>query len=243
MGVLGDYRIVREIGRGGMGVVYEARQVSLGRRVALKVLPFASALDPRQFQRFQIEAQAAACLHHPNIVPVHAVGTERGVSYYAMQYIEGRNLAEVIRELRQLDGLDPARRRPRPRAGRRVVRPGLGRLTPARRASAVTPPPSRARPGRRARPATPATAAAPGPSDAETVTAGEARRRRRRHRSRPRPPPRAARRGRGPSSARRPTWACRRPRRWTTPTSEGVLHRDIKPANLLSPCVSPASQR
>jgi tetratricopeptide (TPR) repeat protein len=100
-GVLGDYRMIREIGRGGMGVVYEAQQVSLGRRVALKVLPFAGALDPKQLQRFKNEAQAAAHLHHTNIVPVFGVGCERGVHYYAMQYIEGQTLAEVIAELRQ----------------------------------------------------------------------------------------------------------------------------------------------
>jgi serine/threonine protein kinase/Tfp pilus assembly protein PilF len=101
---LGDFRIVGEIGRGGMGVVYEAVQVSLGRRVALKVLPFAAALDPRQLQRFKTEAQAAALLHHTNIVPVHAVGCERGVHYYAMQRIDGQNLAAVIRELRRQAG-------------------------------------------------------------------------------------------------------------------------------------------
>ncbi len=95
-GCLGDYCIVREIGRGGMGVVYEAEQISLQRRVALKVLPFASALDTRQLQRFKNEAQAAAHLHHQNIVPVYAVGCERGVHYYAMQYIEGHSLAAVI---------------------------------------------------------------------------------------------------------------------------------------------------
>jgi serine/threonine protein kinase len=97
---LGDFRLVREIGRGGMGVVYEAVQLSLGRRVALKVLPFAAALDPKQLLRFQSEAQAAASLHHTNIVPVHAVGCERGVHYYAMQLIQGQNLAELIRRLR-----------------------------------------------------------------------------------------------------------------------------------------------
>jgi tetratricopeptide (TPR) repeat protein len=97
---LGDFRLLREVGRGGMGVVYEAEQISLGRRVALKVLPFAATLDPKHLQRFRNEAQAAACLHHPNIVPVYGVGCVRGVHYYAMQFIEGQSLARVIEELR-----------------------------------------------------------------------------------------------------------------------------------------------
>src|SRR2546423_14390333 len=100
--VLGDFHLVREIGRGGMGIVYEAMQISLGRRVALKVLPFAAALDPRHLQRFKNEAQAAAHLQHPNIVPVYAVSCDRGVHSYAMQFIEGQTLAEVIAELRRL---------------------------------------------------------------------------------------------------------------------------------------------
>lgn len=95
-GCLGDFRLIRQIGRGGMGVVYEAEQISLGRRVALKVLPLAAALDPRQLQRFRLEAQAAAHLHHAHIVPIYSVGCERGVYYYAMQFIEGRSLAEVL---------------------------------------------------------------------------------------------------------------------------------------------------
>jgi serine/threonine protein kinase len=102
--LLGEYRIIREIGRGGMGVVYEAEQLSLGRRIALKVLPFAWSLDPRQLRRFKNEARAAAQLHHQNIVPVYAVGCERGVHFFAMQYIDGQTLAEVIREVRQLAG-------------------------------------------------------------------------------------------------------------------------------------------
>jgi serine/threonine protein kinase len=103
LGCLGDFRLLREIGRGGMGVVYEAEQVSLGRRVALKVLPLAAALDPRQLQRFRLEAQAAAHLHHAHIVSIHSVGCEHGVYHYAMQYIEGRSLAEVIGQLQQHD--------------------------------------------------------------------------------------------------------------------------------------------
>ena len=103
-GTLGDFRILREVGRGGMGVVYEAKQISLGRRVALKVLPFAAVLDPRHLQRFKNEAQAAAALEHPNIVNIYSVGCERGVHYYAMQYIDGQTLAQVIEQLRQSNG-------------------------------------------------------------------------------------------------------------------------------------------
>jgi serine/threonine protein kinase len=105
---LGDFRIIREVGRGGMGIVYEATQLSLGRRVALKVLPFASALDQRHLQRFKNEAQAAALLHHTNIVPVFAVGCERGVYYYAMQFIEGRTVAAYVQETRRLAGAAPS---------------------------------------------------------------------------------------------------------------------------------------
>jgi eukaryotic-like serine/threonine-protein kinase len=99
-GRLGDFDIIREVGRGGMGVVYEAKQISLARRVALKVLPFAATLDPRQMQRFWMEAQAAAILHHVHIVPVFSVGCERGVHYYAMQFIEGQTLAMAIAAMR-----------------------------------------------------------------------------------------------------------------------------------------------
>jgi serine/threonine protein kinase len=94
--VLDDYRIIGEIGRGGMGVVFEAEQVSLGRRVALKVLPSNSGIGTRHLARFQIEAQVAAALHHPNIVPIYAVGCVAGVHYYAMQLIEGQCLAELL---------------------------------------------------------------------------------------------------------------------------------------------------
>src|SRR5436305_4504270 len=100
---LGDFRLLPAAGRGGMGVGYEAEQVSLGRRVALKVLPLAATMDPRQLQRFHNEAKAAAGLHHTNIVPVFSVGSERGVHYYAMQFIDGQPLSELIRRLRGLE--------------------------------------------------------------------------------------------------------------------------------------------
>jgi tetratricopeptide (TPR) repeat protein len=105
---LGDFRILREVGRGGMGIVYEAEQISLGRRVALKVLPLAATLDPRQLQRFKNEAMAAAHLQHQHIVPIYFVGCERAVHFYAMQFIDGHSLAAVIHELRQLSGRDKA---------------------------------------------------------------------------------------------------------------------------------------
>lgn len=100
IGILGDYRVIDQIGSGGMGVVYEAEQISLARRVALKVLPFAAVLNPKQLQRFKNEALAAASLDHPNIVPVYAVNHERGVHYYAMRLIEGQSLAQSIHQLR-----------------------------------------------------------------------------------------------------------------------------------------------
>ena len=99
---VGDFRIEREIGRGGMGVVYQAEQLSLERRVALKVFPMAALLAPKQLERFRHEAKAAAMLDHSNIVSVYSVGCERGVHYYAMQLIQGTNLAEIISELAEI---------------------------------------------------------------------------------------------------------------------------------------------
>jgi serine/threonine-protein kinase len=99
---LGDYRILREIGRGGMGIVYEAQQESLGRRVALKLLPEVAQLDERRKLRFQQEAQAAAMLHHTNIVPVFGVGSEDGVPYMVMQFIDGQPIDNVISELSRI---------------------------------------------------------------------------------------------------------------------------------------------
>jgi serine/threonine protein kinase len=118
---LGDFRILREVGRGGMGVVYEAEQISLGRRVALKVLPFAATMDPRHLQRFHNEARAAASLDHPHIVRVHAVGCERGVHFFAMQLIQGYSLADHIRQLRQTENQSRSEGSPTPSGAETVA--------------------------------------------------------------------------------------------------------------------------
>lgn len=89
---LGDFLLHREIGRGGMGVVYAATQVSLNRTVALKVLPESLWLQPKRARRFQLEAQAAALLQHPNIIPIYAIGAEGNTRFYAMPLIDGQSL-------------------------------------------------------------------------------------------------------------------------------------------------------
>jgi WD40 repeat protein/serine/threonine protein kinase len=104
-----------------MGIVYEAQQLSLGRRIALKTLPLAGLLDRRRLQRFQNEARAAASLEHPHIVPVYAVGSDRGVYYYAMRFVDGPNLAELIQQLRD-------RRSPLPVGGRAALTATLPRV-------------------------------------------------------------------------------------------------------------------
>jgi serine/threonine protein kinase/WD40 repeat protein len=125
---LGDYLILREIGRGGMGVVYEAEQLSLGRRVALKVLPGHVARDGVALERFRREAKSAARLHHTNIVPVFEVGRDGDVAYFAMQFIQGQGLDQVIDELARLRGLERkpgASNGPRAAAGETLL--GLAR--------------------------------------------------------------------------------------------------------------------
>jgi hypothetical protein len=135
---VGDYRILREIGRGGMGVVYEAEQISLGRRVALKVLPPLVSGDRKVQERFRREARAAARLHHTNIVPVFEVGQDGDVRFYAMQFIQGLGLDAVITELRRLRErsgsdsrlrTDPQGQSVRPRgvpSGHEIEEPTLG---------------------------------------------------------------------------------------------------------------------
>jgi serine/threonine protein kinase/WD40 repeat protein len=127
---LGDYRILREVGRGGMGVVYEAEQESLGRHVAVKVLPFDVAGNPTCLKRFCREARAAARLHHTNIVPVFEVGEHDGLYYYAMQFIQGHGLDEVLIELRQMRNTPGTRRSPPP--GRQAARSIAGNLLTGR---------------------------------------------------------------------------------------------------------------
>jgi serine/threonine protein kinase len=101
---LGEYRLLREVGRGGMGVVYEAVQESLGRHVALKVLPFHGLLSAMHLERFRREAKAAARLHHTNIVPVFGVGEDSGIHYFAMQFIQGQSLDTILGEVKRLRG-------------------------------------------------------------------------------------------------------------------------------------------
>ncbi len=100
LGTLGDYTLRRQIGRGGMGVVYEAWENSIGRTVALKVLPAGLAADTRAAARFLREAQAAGRLNHPNVVSVYAMGVREQTPYYAMEYVEGETLAQVVAKLR-----------------------------------------------------------------------------------------------------------------------------------------------
>jgi serine/threonine protein kinase/Tfp pilus assembly protein PilF len=104
---LGDYRILRRVGHGGMGYVYEAEQESLGCRRALKIMKPQFLNNPKHVRRFEREARAAAKLHHTNIVPVFGVGCDQGLHYYVMQFIQGKGLDEVLEELKQFRKASP----------------------------------------------------------------------------------------------------------------------------------------
>jgi serine/threonine protein kinase/WD40 repeat protein len=221
---LGDYRILREIGRGGMGVVYEAVQESLGRHVALKVLSHDRSSGPVALIRFRREARTAALLHHTNIVPVFGVGEHEGVPYYAMQYIRGRGLDAVLREvaaMRREAGRSGAGARERPDPLPAGLATGLitGRysdLSVAAGAPADLPPstsePDGPREGRAAPSSTGAGAAGAGrpSSDSSLLRAAESPYFRE-----------VARMARQAAEA------------LAYAHGRGVVHRDIKPANLL----------
>jgi WD40 repeat protein/serine/threonine protein kinase len=239
---VGDYRILRELGRGGMGVVYEAEQQSLGRRVALKVLSNQALGDGTGQERFRREARSAARLHHTNIVPVFDVGQEGNTSYYAMQLIEGQGLDQVIRELRQAHDPNPRGGPPTRRSaqtqGADARRPGgmsqvaqsllAGCFEPPSLALATPPtrPPGVAPAGDRttdARPAAPVNGSAAPPANASTSPAALPERpklfragpdRRQYFRS-------VARVGQQTALALAHAHA------------RGIVHRDIKPSNLL----------
>jgi serine/threonine protein kinase/Flp pilus assembly protein TadD len=129
---VGDYRIIREIGRGGMGVVYEAEQESLRRRVALKVLPRHQAGDDKSLERFQREARAAARMHHTNIVPVFEVGEDGEWVFYAMQLIQGQGLDLVVEDLKRIRGEHSILKRA-------ATPDGCVAAVPSRAATAATP--------------------------------------------------------------------------------------------------------
>ncbi len=97
LSTLGDYSIVRQVGRGGMGIVYEAWQNSINRRVALKVLPAGVAADTKMLARFIREAQVVGKLKHPNVVSVFGMGVEAQTPYYAMEFVDGQSLADFLR--------------------------------------------------------------------------------------------------------------------------------------------------
>jgi tetratricopeptide (TPR) repeat protein len=103
LGTLGDYTLRRQIGRGGMGVVYEAWENSMDRRVALKVLPAGIAADERAVARFVREAQLAGRLNHPNVVSVYGMGVKEQTPYYAMEYVEGETMAHVLATLKDAE--------------------------------------------------------------------------------------------------------------------------------------------
>jgi serine/threonine protein kinase len=227
---LGDYQILREVGRGGMGMVYEARQLSLGRHVAIKVLPGHALLDPRQLGRFQREARAAAKLHHTNIVPVFGVGEQDGLHYYVMQFIPGLGLDAVLDELRRLRQ-PPGKSAPTqagapggPTHGTRdvsAVAVARGMLSGVFRqpdpASALTPPAAEPAPG--ADPAAPSAVRAADTSSAVHLPGQSG--------------------GSSLSESGRQYWqsvarvGMQVADALAHAASQGVLHRDIKPSNLL----------
>jgi serine/threonine protein kinase/WD40 repeat protein/tetratricopeptide (TPR) repeat protein len=218
---LGDYRILRELGRGGMGIVYEAEQESLGRRVALKVFPFHQLSGTNHLERFRREAKAAGRLHHTNIVPVFGVGESEGLHYYAMQFINGEGLDKVVEDLRRFRDQRGSRAPgPGPDTASRtgIVAQGLltGRFTLAEAGAGANEPNNAASV---VAPAAPAGSVSPSPTNDSAALSGNC----------------------SELSGRSDWEYCRNVARMGLQVAEalayahkqGILHRDIKPSNLL----------
>ena len=126
----GDYRIIGEIGRGGMGVVYEALDPSMDRRVALKVLSAGLMVDKKSVERFRREARAVGKLSHPNIVAVYATGVQRDTPYIAMEFVEGESLEKVL-ERKQVSSSTDDSQKPSSSDVTRAVRDGSRDVTEA----------------------------------------------------------------------------------------------------------------
>jgi len=144
---LGDFCLEQRLGSGGMGVVYQARQVSLNRPVALKVLPSSLVGDASAIERFHREARAAARLRHPNIVTVYAEGLEQGICYFAMEMVEGEPLDRIIEDLHAAKASDDGQAA----SSAKGYPAGQQRLQPATEASPPPPPPCLLRTCRSAR--------------------------------------------------------------------------------------------
>jgi WD40 repeat protein/serine/threonine protein kinase len=230
---LGDYRILREVGRGGMGVVYEAEQQALGRRVALKVLPRKLLADSKHRRRFEREARLAAKLHHTNIVPVFGVGEQDGLPYYVMQFIQGLGLNEVLEELQRLRAGGEAPRaeaKPQTAAGNELSAADVAR-------SLLTGPFEPAVPDASLNPSPPEPPARAASEEALTASSADRLRKSLSDSSVMLPGPS------GPSRQRK----TKPPTYWQSVAQigvqvagaleyahqQGVLHRDIKPSNLL----------
>jgi serine/threonine protein kinase/WD40 repeat protein len=226
---VGDYRLLREVGRGGMGVVYEAEQLSLGRRVALKLLALQASKGAMVLERFRREAKAAARLHHTNIVPVFEVGQDGDTCFYAMQFIQGQGLDQVIEELRRLRHDSPASQVPRPAVLQPVAPPGVSEAAQSLltghfelRNTAATPAPTLPGDAVPTAPADGHVAIAPGPDAASIRAEKEA----------------SSSLSSVESDHRRYFQSVARIGHQTATAlayahARGIIHRDIKPSNLL----------
>jgi len=250
---IGDFDVVREIGRGGMGIVYEAKQRSLARQVAVKVLPKHALLLEKDLKRFQREAQTAARLRHTNIVPVFGVGDQDGLHYYVMPLVRGVGLDEIIREMRETGEVSADEAAPQAAPGAPAREPpdlrDVVRVLTARKFATAPSAPAQSRPDAyEGAPGSPVT------RRSSRSSAGELMRSNGRAPDQARGPSRAprvngAKGGRHRTARRRPAGVDRalRADHWRTVArigvqaaealdyahGQGTLHRDVKPSNLL----------